>query len=74
LQTTVLAEKVHALEPVAPPFLAPDDEGKLSDLFLNWHRLAQGGELVLPISPLAIRLITVDPEDGGAPAQVVEII
>jgi HD-like signal output (HDOD) protein len=74
LQTTVQTETARVIDPCVLPMLAPEDEWKLSDLFLNWHRLAQGGELVLPISPLAIRLITVDPEDGAAPAQVVEII
>jgi HD-like signal output (HDOD) protein len=74
LQMTAPAPAGRVEAPVGLTALAPDDEWKLSDLFLNWHRLAQGGGIVLPISPLAIRLITVDPDDSQAPGHVVEII
>lgn len=54
--------------------MGPDDEWKLSDLFLNWHRLAKLEHLVTPISPLAVQLITFHPEGRQAAQSLIEII
>lgn len=46
----------------------------LTALFAGWGRLAQPGHALPPISPLAMRLIELDPDAPNATAQIIGII
>ncbi|MFO1319630.1 MAG: HDOD domain-containing protein [Burkholderiales bacterium] len=59
---------------VIPPALGPEDREPLAALFSNWERLTHPGHALPPLSPLAMRLIELDPEAPNATARIIAII
>lgn len=60
--------------PVIPSLLGSEDRERLTALFSQWPRLAQPGQALPPLSPLATQLIGLDPDAPNATGRLIAII
>lgn len=70
---TAVSEVLTAPAPVSDAPIAAQDEDVLADLFGNWERFSEAGDILRPISPLALQLLTLD-EGSSTPARDLALI
>lgn len=72
--TTVLSD-ILSLDPAEPDStLSPGDEEVLAGLFENWEMFSHDGNILRPISPLALRLLSLDCDSSTPGRDLTKII